>query len=55
MGSKASGSSWEEFPEAVVLKDTVLALPVHQDLNSSQLDYLANILRRCPALGPRGG
>ncbi len=46
--------SWEEFPEAVVLKDTVLALPVHQDLNPGQLDYLANILRRCPALGPRG-
>ena len=47
-------SAGEEFPEAVVLKDTVLALPVHQDLNPGQLDYLANILRRCPALGPRG-
>jgi hypothetical protein len=45
--------SWEEFPEAVVLKDTVLALPVHQDLDAAQLDYMANILRRCPALGPR--
>lgn len=45
--------SWEEFPEAVVLKDRVLALPVHQDIEASQLDYLIDTLRRCPALQPR--
>ena len=45
--------SWEEFPEAIVLKDRVLALPVHQDIDASQLDYLIDTLRHCPALGPR--
>jgi perosamine synthetase len=45
--------TWEEFPEAIVLKDRVLALPVHQDIETGQLDYLVDTLRRCSALLPR--
>ena len=50
---KHTAVSWEEFPEAIVLKDRVLALPVHQDIETSQLDYLVAALRRCSALKPR--
>ena len=50
---KHTAVSWEEFPEAVVLKDRVLALPVHQDIETGQLDYLVDTLGRCPALQPR--
>lgn len=41
---------WEQFPEARDLKNRVLALPVHQDVDQAQLNYLADTLRRCPLL-----
>jgi dTDP-4-amino-4,6-dideoxygalactose transaminase len=31
---------WDAFPEAVELKNHVLALPVHQDLTDAQLEYI---------------
>jgi perosamine synthetase len=40
---------WEEFPEASELKEKVLSLPVHQDLDQRQLEYLVATLRSCPA------
>lgn len=35
---------WLEFPEACHLKDSVLALPIHQDLSESQIRYIARSL-----------
>jgi dTDP-4-amino-4,6-dideoxygalactose transaminase len=40
---------WSEFPEAGDLKDRVLALPVHQDVDDEQLEYLLSTMRRCPS------
>ena len=36
---------WEDFPEALHLKERVLALPVHQDLDAEQIDRLARAVR----------
>jgi perosamine synthetase len=41
---------WDEFPEAGDLKDRVLALPVHQDVDDEQLERILATLRGCPAL-----
>lgn len=41
---------WPAFPEAVDLKERVLALPVHQDLGDPQLERMLEVLRECPAL-----
>lgn len=43
---------WSEFPEAVDLKERVLALPVHQDMDDEQLARVLAVLRGCPALRP---
>ena len=40
---------WHEFPEAVELKEHVLALPVHQDVDDRQLERVLAALRGCPA------
>jgi perosamine synthetase len=40
---------WKEFPEAADLKDRVLALPVHQDVDDGQLARVIAALRDCPA------
>lgn len=44
------GVRWDEFPEACDLKERVLALPVHQDVDQAQLDYMIDTLRSCPEL-----
>jgi perosamine synthetase len=36
--------SWEEFPEAQRLKNEILALPIHQNLEDSQIDYIGDCL-----------
>ena len=38
--------SWHEFPEACYLKDHLLALPVHQGLDPSLLNYVARSVRQ---------
>jgi dTDP-4-amino-4,6-dideoxygalactose transaminase len=43
--------AWDEFPDAVALKDCVLALPVHQDLTTGQLEYVAAALRSSLSAG----
>jgi perosamine synthetase len=43
---------WDEYPDACALKDTLLTLPVHQDLTIPQMDYIAtcaNNLGKCPS------
>lgn len=45
--------AWDEFPEANALKDRVLALPVHQDVEPEGVEHLLDVLRACPDL-PRG-
>jgi dTDP-4-amino-4,6-dideoxygalactose transaminase len=35
---------WDEFPEACALKDTIVALPVHQDLDDDAVDRVADAL-----------
>lgn len=41
---------WTEFPDALDLKERVLALPVHQDVDDEQLKRVLAALRDCPAL-----
>ncbi len=38
------GMEWDEFPEACYLKNHVLALPVHQDLDPEDIAYIAEKL-----------
>jgi dTDP-4-amino-4,6-dideoxygalactose transaminase len=42
---------WSEFPDAAGLKQRVLALPVHQDVDDEQIERVLAVLRDCPALG----
>jgi dTDP-4-amino-4,6-dideoxygalactose transaminase len=35
------GMSWDEYPETCVLKDSLITLPVHQDLSLAQMEYIA--------------
>jgi dTDP-4-amino-4,6-dideoxygalactose transaminase len=42
---------WSEFPDAAELKQRVLALPVHQDLDDEQIERMLTALGDCPALG----
>lgn len=35
------GMPWADYPDACVLKDTLLTLPVHQDLSLEQMEYIA--------------
>lgn len=37
--------SWENFPEACELKDRLLTLPVHQDLDEDHVDYIADCVK----------
>jgi perosamine synthetase len=39
------GLDWDEFPEAQMLKDRLILLPVHQGLAPDQLAYIATIVR----------
>ena len=43
-------ADWSELPEAVHLKERLLALPVHQDVDDEQLGRVLSVLRGCPAL-----
>jgi len=36
------GFNWDEFPEACNLKDNLMTLPVHQDLDTNQMEYIAS-------------
>lgn len=36
---------WSQFPDAAYLKDTVLALPVHEDLSEAAIDYTAKCVK----------
>jgi hypothetical protein len=38
------GLSWDEFPDACYLKDHVLLLPVHQDLDVDHMNYVADMM-----------
>ncbi|MGH7497361.1 MAG: DegT/DnrJ/EryC1/StrS family aminotransferase [Gemmatimonadales bacterium] len=42
--------NWADFPEASDLKNHVLALPIHQDLDDAQLEYVAEALGSCSFL-----
>jgi dTDP-4-amino-4,6-dideoxygalactose transaminase len=35
---------WQQFPDAVLLKRSVLALPVHQDLGPAHMQRIAELL-----------
>jgi len=39
------GLNWEEFPEACRLKDNLITLPVHQELDAYHMDYIAECVR----------
>ncbi len=39
------GFDWKEFPEARHLKNDLLTLPVHQDLNDQHMEYIAQCVR----------
>jgi hypothetical protein len=43
------GVQWDEFQEARFLKDNVLTVPVHQDLNEDDIDYIGRNLMRLAA------
>jgi perosamine synthetase len=43
------GLKWDEFPEARFLKDNVLTLPVHQDLDKNDIDYIGKSMLRLMA------
>jgi perosamine synthetase len=36
---------WNDFPEACFLKDHVLTLPVHQELDEREVSYIAENVR----------
>jgi hypothetical protein len=38
---------WDSFPEACYLKDHVLALPVHQQLDVPAIEYMARKVLEC--------
>ena len=40
------GFDWDEFPEACKLKDNLLTLPVHQNLDISHMEYIAECVKR---------
>jgi len=40
-----TGLHWDEFPDASYLKDNVLALPVHQQLESEGIRYMVETLK----------
>jgi perosamine synthetase len=35
---------WEKYPDAVYLKNSLMALPIHQDLSTSDIEYIAKSL-----------
>ena len=39
------GFDWEEFPEARMLKNNLLTLPIHQDLDIYHMEYIAEYVR----------
>jgi dTDP-4-amino-4,6-dideoxygalactose transaminase len=38
---------WEGFPEAKYLKEHVIAIPIHQQLNRKCIDYISFLLKKC--------
>jgi dTDP-4-amino-4,6-dideoxygalactose transaminase len=36
--------NWDEFPDAVYLKECLLGLPIHQDITRHHLDRIVNVL-----------
>jgi hypothetical protein len=43
------GLDWSDFPEARMLKDQLLLLPVHQNLTARHMDYIAEVIRSLSA------
>jgi dTDP-4-amino-4,6-dideoxygalactose transaminase len=39
------GLDWSEYPEALALKAHVILLPVHQGLDTRQIEYIARSVR----------
>lgn len=39
------GLNWDDFPEACNLKDNLLTLPVHQDLDIHHMEYIAECVK----------
>ena len=46
------GFDWDAYPEACYLKDTLLTLPVHQDLTLAHMEYIAGCVRELATLAP---
>ena len=40
------GFDWDEYPEACNLKDNLLTLPVHQDLDINHMEYIAGCVKQ---------
>lgn len=40
------GLPWKEYPEACALKDRILSLPIHQDLDEDQVEYIGEQVKR---------
>jgi dTDP-4-amino-4,6-dideoxygalactose transaminase len=40
------GVAWDDFADAVFLKDHMIALPVHQDIDILQIEKMAEVLRQ---------
>ena len=45
------GFDWRAYPRACYLKDKLLTLPVHQNLNLTHMDYIAACIREVAGLG----
>lgn len=43
------GLNWDEFPEACHLKDNLMTLPVHQNLDTKQMEYIAGCVKQIAA------
>jgi dTDP-4-amino-4,6-dideoxygalactose transaminase len=39
-----NGLDWESYPDACFLKNNLIALPIHQDLSQSDIDFIAEKL-----------
>jgi dTDP-4-amino-4,6-dideoxygalactose transaminase len=46
-GYHRAALNWNDFPEACSLKDHVLALPIHQQLNDRDVDFIGRQLSGC--------
>jgi perosamine synthetase len=43
------GVDWDDYPETCELKDSLLGLPIHQELDETQIDYVADCANRLGA------